>query len=99
MRTPNHIKVSSFRSRVLWSLLAVVVVVQVATMWAFVVQTNRHAREQAGEDLRSGGKVLNALLSARAERFHQAVTILAADYGFREAVTLSDRVTISSALE
>ncbi len=99
MRTPTHIKVSSFRSRVLWLLLVLVVFVQLATVAALVVRTDHHAEAQAGEDLRSGGKVLNALLDARAERFHQAVTILAADYGFRDAVTHADRETISSALE
>lgn len=99
MRTPTQIKVSSFRSRVLWLLLALVLFVQLATVAALVIRTNQHAERQAGEDLTSGGKVLNALLNTRAERFEQAVTILATDYGFRDAVTHSDRDTISSALE
>jgi len=90
---------SSFRSRILWLLLAVAVLVQAATVTALVVQTNRRAQEQAGADLLSGGKVLEALLIARAERFEQAVTLLAADYGFREAVTLGDHATIVSALD
>ena len=89
---------ASFRSRILWLLLAVTVVVQVSTVTALVVQTNRRAQEQAGADLVSSGKVLDALLSSRDQRFQQAVTVLAADYGFRVAVTVSDKATIVSAL-
>lgn len=90
---------SSFRSRILWLLLAVAVLVQIATMTALVVQTNRRTDQRAGAHLASSGRILDALLSARAERLRQAVTMLADDDAFREAVASSDRTAIVAALE
>lgn len=91
--------ITSFRVRILLLLVTLLLVVQVATVTALVVQTNREAQAQAKDELRAGGRVLDALLRLRAEQMQQAVRVLVADYGFKEAVTLGDRATIASALE
>jgi diguanylate cyclase (GGDEF)-like protein len=89
----------TFRARVLWSLLVLVVAIQVITVAALVLQTNRRAEQQAGEDLLVGARVLDALLQSRSEQLREAVRVLVADYGFKEAATLGHGETIASALE
>lgn len=89
----------SFRTRTLMLLIGLVLVIQAVTVVTLVVQATRRAQTQASQDLRSGAKVLDALLRLRAEQIQQAVRVLASDYGFKEAVTLGDRSTIASALE
>jgi diguanylate cyclase (GGDEF)-like protein len=90
---------TSFRIRILSLLTALVLAVQAVTAFTLVVQTNRKAQNQAQQELRSGARVLDALLRLRSEQIQQAVRVLVSDYGFKEAVTLGDRATIASALE
>src|SRR5262245_18484254 len=90
---------TSFRARTLLLLVALVLAVQAVTVVTLVMQPNRRAQDQAQQDLRSGAKVLDALMRLRAEQIQQAVRVLVSDYGFKEAVTLGDRATIESALE
>jgi len=90
---------SSFRTRILTLLIGLVLAAQAVTVVTLVAQTNRKAREQAQQDLRIGARVLDALLRSRAEQIQQAVRVLVADYGFKEAVSQGDAATIASALE
>ena len=89
----------SFRTRILGLLLAIVVTTQVATMFALVVQTHREAQSRAQQQLSFGGRVLARIMQSRAEQLRDAVHVLVADYGFKEAVTSSDQSTILSALD
>ncbi|HYM36668.1 MAG TPA: EAL domain-containing protein, partial [Steroidobacteraceae bacterium] len=89
----------SFRSRVLWLLLVLVVTIQLATVIVLVLQTNSRADQQAGEDLQVGARVLDALLKSRADELSAAVQVLVADYAFRQAVALNDADTLVSALD
>ena len=89
----------SFRTRILGLLLAIVVTTQVATMFALVVQTHREAQSRAQQQLSSGGRVLASIMHSRAEQLRDAVHVLVADYGFKEAVTSADQSTILSALD
>lgn len=90
---------STFRARILLLLLTIVIVTQVATMLALLVQTNRKGEELARQELRNAGHVLDALMRTRAEQLRDAVRVLAADYGFKEAVTFGETATVRSALE
>ena len=90
---------TSFRARTVSLLIGLVLAVQAVTAFTLVMQTNRKAQNQAQQELRSGARVLDALLRLRAEQIQQAVRVLVSDYGFKEAVTLGDRATIASALE
>jgi diguanylate cyclase (GGDEF)-like protein len=49
-------------------------------------------------ELQTGDRVLSRLLEQRASQLTQAARVLAADYGFREALTSKDNETIVSAL-
>jgi diguanylate cyclase (GGDEF)-like protein len=89
----------SFRTRVVWLLLTLVVVIQTITVLALVWQTNRRAAEQAGENLEVGARVLDALLQSRTARMREAVHVLVADYGFKDAATRNDPDTLVSALD
>jgi diguanylate cyclase (GGDEF)-like protein len=89
----------TFRARILLLLLGLVMVTQVATVLALVMQTNKEAKLRARQELQSGGQVLNALLNSRAQQLGDAVRVLVADYGFKEAVTSRDQATAVSALE
>jgi diguanylate cyclase (GGDEF)-like protein len=90
---------STFRARILLLLLTIVIVTQVATMLALLVQTNRKGQDLARQELRNAGHVLDALMQTRAEQLRDAVRVLASDYGFKEAVTFGETATVRSALE
>ncbi len=89
----------SFRTRILGLLLLLVVTTQVATMIALVVKTQGGALSRARVELESGGRVLASLMLSRADQLRDAVHVLVADYGFKEAVTSGDRETVLSALD
>jgi diguanylate cyclase (GGDEF)-like protein len=89
----------SFRTRILGLLLAIVVTTQLATMFVLVVQTHREAESRAQQQLSSGGRVLASMMHSRAEQLRDAVHVLVADFGFKEAVTSADQDTILSALD
>src|ERR1041384_8602421 len=90
---------TSFRTRILTLLIGLVLAARAVTVVPLVAQTNRKAREQAQQNLLTGARVMDALLRSRAEQIQQAVRVLVADYGFKEAVTQADAATIVSALE
>jgi len=89
----------SFRTRILGLLLALVVTTQIATMIALVVKTQGEAQARARAELEAGGRVLSNLMQSRAEQMRNAVQVLVADYGFKEAVTSGERETVLSALD
>ena len=89
----------SFRTRILGLLLALVVTIQIATMIALVVKTQGGAQSRARVELEAGGRVLTSLMQSRADQLRDAVQVLVADYGFKEAVTSGDRETVLSALD
>jgi diguanylate cyclase (GGDEF)-like protein len=89
----------SFRTRILGLLLALVVTIQIATMVALVVKTQGGAQSRARVELEAGGRVLTSLMQSRADQLRDAVQVLVADYGFKEAVTSGDRETVLSALD
>jgi diguanylate cyclase (GGDEF)-like protein len=89
----------SFRTRILGLLLALVVTIQIATMIALVVKTQGGAQSRAAVELEAGGRVLTSLMQSRADQLRDAVQVLVADYGFKEAVTSGDRETVLSALD
>jgi diguanylate cyclase (GGDEF)-like protein len=89
----------SFRTRILGLLLALVVTIQIATMVALVVKTQGGAQSRARVELEAGGRVLTSVMQSRADQLRDAVQVLVADYGFKEAVTSGDRETVLSALD
>ena len=90
---------SSLGARVVALFLGLLAVVQLASFSAISVGLNQHARGKLPEQLQVGERVLQSLLDQRAQTLIEAGRLLAADYGFREAVLSKDRETIASVLE
>jgi diguanylate cyclase (GGDEF)-like protein len=85
--------------RVFALFLGLLAVVQVASFSAISTGLNRHARSMLPEQLATGERVLQSLLDQRAQKLVEGARLLAADYGFREAVLSEDDATIGSVLE
>ena len=88
---------NSFRNRLLALIIGLVVVTQSVTLVAVLASTARNVRLRADEQLRAGGRVVQQYLQLRAGQLAGTVAVLAADFGFREAVAGGDSATILSA--
>ena len=80
----------SFRTRILALVLGLVTVTVVATVGAVVIKAREAAGERAAEQLRAGAKLAREVLRFRGAQLNGAVRVLAADFGFREAVASTD---------
>lgn len=89
----------SFRNRILILIIGLMVGTQIVTLVAVSARIAEDVRGQANEQLQTSGSVVSQLLVARSAQLANAVSLLAADFGFREAVTSSDRPTLVSAMD
>ena len=87
----------SFRKRLLVLIIGLVVVTQTVTLAAVLASTAHTVRTRAAEQLRSAGSFATQLIQFRAGQLANGVGVLAADFGFREAVASGDGPTIISA--
>src|SRR5947209_14182679 len=87
----------SFRKRLLVLIIGLGVVTQTVTLAAVLVSTRHTVEARAAEQLRSGGAFAEHLIGFRAGQLANGVAVLAADFGFREAVASGDAPTILSA--
>jgi len=83
---------------VAWSLV-LFLLVQAAVYAAVSRATTQSAQRTLDAELQVAERVWQRLLEQRAARLQQAAAVLAADYGFRDAVTSGDADTVRSALE
>ncbi|HEX5304935.1 MAG TPA: EAL domain-containing protein [Dyella sp.] len=88
----------NFRGRLSLLLLALFVLVQLPTFFAFYYATRQSALTQAQTRLASGARVFADLLSTRGAQLLDAVQITTADFGFKQAVATGDTPTIHSVL-
>ena len=79
--------------------LLLLLVVQGVSFTAIRAGIERNARTVLGEELRVGQNIWSRLVEQRASKLAQGAALLAADYGFRDAVSSDDRDTIMSALD
>src|SRR6202140_913623 len=84
----------SFRKRLLVLIIGLVIVAQTGRLSAVLAGTRE---APAAEQLRSGGTFAEQLIRFRAGQLANGVAVLAADFGFREAVASGDSPTILSA--
>jgi diguanylate cyclase (GGDEF)-like protein len=87
----------SFRKRLLVLIIGLGVVTQTVTLAAVLMSTRRTVEARAAEQLRSGGTLAEHLIRFRAGQLANGVAVLAADFGFREAVASGHMPTILSA--
>jgi diguanylate cyclase (GGDEF)-like protein len=81
-----------------WSLL-LLLALQTLAFFALREGIERNARASLADQLAVGERVWNRVLEQRAAKLLQGASLLAADYGFRAAVSSKDSGTIESALE
>lgn len=87
------------RTRIIVFFVALLVAVQVAAL-LFVNNANTsNAQKKTDDEFAVGQRVFEQLLTQNRERLSLAARVLAADFGFREAVASNDVDTILSALD
>jgi diguanylate cyclase (GGDEF)-like protein len=90
---------NSFRNRLLVLILGLVIVTQSVTLIAVLARTARSVEARGAEQLRSAGSVAQQMVRFRASQLASGVSVLATDFGFREAVGSNDTATMLSAAE
>lgn len=90
---------NSFRNRLLVLIIGLIAVTQTVTLVAVLESTRRNVEARAAEQLTAGSSYALQLMTFRASQLASAVAVLAADFGFREAVSSQDPPTILSAAE
>ena len=89
----------SFRNRLLVLIIGLVIVTQTVTLAAVLLSTRRTVEARAAAQLRSGATLAENLIGFRAAQLANGVRLLAADFGFREAVAGGHAATIKSAAD
>jgi len=86
-------------TRIVAMSLLLLLVVQAAGFVAIRASIDRNARKSLQGELDVAQRVWQEMLTQRAAQLQQGAAVLAADFGFREAVSSDDRETIASALD
>ena len=89
---------TSFQARIAGVLIMLLLIVVVAVFLAVKAATQDAVRKQAQAQLEVGTRVFEGLLEMRGKRLRDAVQLLSADFGFRDAVASADSATIRSVL-
>lgn len=85
-------------TRIVALFLSLLLLIQLATLAAIRATIERSAGQAVAGDLATGEKVLRQLLDQKAVRLTESARLLAADFGFRDAIATSDSETIGDAL-
>jgi diguanylate cyclase (GGDEF)-like protein len=88
----------SFQAKLLYLMIAVLVLLQTATLIAVHVANQGTMNRSIDDELRVGSLILDQILAARGRQLADNARVLAADYAFREVIALSDSATIASAV-
>jgi len=89
----------SFRRRVLLLAVALVMTVQLATLFPVLDAIEQDANERAERTVRLAGVVFEEFMSNRSDQLLTTANVLVSDYGFKQAVVGGDdEATIRSAL-
>ena len=95
----NWVLPGGLTSRIVILSLSLLLLVQAAVFSVVRVTIDQSARRQVAQELEVGERVWRRLLEQNAQKLNQGAALLAADYGFRAAVSTGDQETIASALE
>lgn len=93
-----HWLLSSLRARLIALVLLAVLLLLAASALAVQFGTRAVVDRVAGTELETASRVWDRFLELRGRRLLSAVSVLAEDFGFREAVASGDRATGVSAL-
>ena len=87
-----------FRHKILLLAVALVVATQLVSLFPIMDLMRRDADEQARRTVGLAGVLFDEFMRSRADQLLTTVNVLAADYGFKQAVASGDGSTIRSAL-
>jgi diguanylate cyclase (GGDEF)-like protein len=88
----------SFQARTATVLILLLLLVVGSLYFAVRVATTAAVKQQAVAQLELGGRVFERLLDNRGRQLRDALQILSADFGFKDAVASNDAATIRSVL-
>ncbi|WP_020183340.1 EAL domain-containing protein [Methylotenera sp. 1P/1] len=91
-------KFSSLKQQIIVIFLTLILGIQLAGLIPIQYSVDKNVRKLVGKELDVGEKVFLNLLESNTENITNGAKILAADYGFREAIASNDQETILSAL-
>ncbi|KQM78719.1 EAL domain-containing protein [Xylophilus sp. Leaf220] len=97
MRLPR-LRIHRLRTRIALIFTALVLVVQVLGYTSVSRFITSAARTNTDDQLQVAERVFGQIVQAHRERLAQAATVVAADFGFREAVATRNEATVVSAL-
>jgi len=89
----------SFQARLLYLLIALLVLLEAGTLVAVHYAGRRAMRRTVDEELRIGSRVFDRFLQMRARTLGEQTRVLVSDFAFRETVAGADLATIASALQ
>jgi diguanylate cyclase (GGDEF)-like protein len=89
----------SFRNRLLVVIIGLVCVTQTVTLIAVLARTEHSVEDRAAKQLVASSAFVEQLVRFRAAQLASGVAVLAADFGFREAVASGDGPTMLSAAQ
>ncbi len=98
-RWPGGFSEWRLSTRIVVPSLALLLFVQAAVFLVVRNSIERNARAQIAHELNLGERVWRRLLDQNAQKLRQGAALLAADFGFRDAVGTNDIETIRSALD
>ncbi len=87
-----------FSARLTALVLGLFLLVQLPTFFAFYYAIRRGALHQADARVDGGKRIFGQMLDARGEQMLNAVRVVSADFGFKQAVASGDTATIRSVL-
>ncbi|MEH3022857.1 MAG: EAL domain-containing protein [Pseudomonas oryzihabitans] len=90
--------IHSFQTRIAGSLFLLMLVVIALVYLTVKAATEASAVRQSHDQLDTGARVFRQVLDSRCRRLNDAVSVLAADFGFRDAVANGDVPTLRSVL-
>ncbi|MEO7775798.1 MAG: EAL domain-containing protein [Steroidobacteraceae bacterium] len=89
----------SLSARIIVFFVALLALVQMAAFIAVNLANSSNAHAKVESELDTGQRIFQRILDQNNERLAQAAQVLAADFGFREAVATHDVGTLESALQ
>lgn len=88
----------SLETRIVVFFVVLLAAVQVAAYLVVSAANERIARREVASQIRVGERVFARVLEQNGRQLSQAAAVLAADFGFREAIATGDSATINSVL-
>ncbi len=88
----------SFRHKVLLLAVALVMAIQLLTLFPVLNAIKRDTDDQARQTVGLAGALFDEYMHNRADQLRTTVNVLVSDYGFKQAVATGDHATIRSAL-